>query len=326
MFPERLSFSFTGYNAEDCEIFGTPWLEIYLLNNLGPSILSETQLVVSGPGIFAALAIILKIPVPQIEEKLFHLNSKAEKFGGVGNMSRYVRLAIEELMLFVSDRAVWLCGDAVVVSVTEFPTMRNLMFSKFFSKREMIDTFMASLNIPIYYETQIKLKQSNIHVVPINLPIFYDSELDQNASFSHISGSFSNQVPILSQYTMKVLPPPTAEKSQSKLSSLYPANEFTVSRFGAVKDSELLNVSIAGYNFMKDLTMHLVHDGKFSADVLKEPSKFKVNTESKEDFVIAQDNNAGIGEQITDGKSHRRWCIGAVVGKILYSPLKVFGF
>ncbi|KAJ3120150.1 hypothetical protein HK098_004818 [Nowakowskiella sp. JEL0407] len=338
MFPEKLSFSFCGYNDSNIKISGAPWLGMYdlgaaeyLLGTLNPSILPETQLVVSGSGIFAALAITFQIPIPKIEEKLFELNSHARKFGGVGNMSKFVRRALEELMTGVADREVWLSGDMVVVSVTEFPTMKNVLISRFFTKREMIDTFMASLNIPIYYETQIKLKHSKNHLVPINQP--KESGYEHNTAFSHICGSFSNRVPTLSKYTIKILPPATTQtqidlsrKSLSETSLNVQSDPLQVSRFDTVKDSELLNVSIAGYNFMKDVISRLVGNGTFSAEFLKDPSKFKVNPVDHKLSAVLDSTPVSSDGQKAEDNENGRWSVTSAVGKVLYSPLKVLGF
>lgn len=97
-----------------------------------------------------------------------------------GSFSIRSKLMKEFLIDYIPEKVI-LLPDQLCILVTSFPHMKSHMKKKFSTKEELIETLMASLYIPLIYETPV----TDTHSM-------------------YFSGVFSDDLPVLDEWTITV--------------------------------------------------------------------------------------------------------------------------
>ncbi|KAJ1542224.1 hypothetical protein HK096_009528, partial [Nowakowskiella sp. JEL0078] len=238
VFPGKLSFSFTGYNSANLSVCGAPWMGMYDLGALKiiqtefkDTILNESVVLGTGSGCFAALAFALKLPVAKFEDELFKLNQQSQNgfLGPIGKMLKRTRNTIDKLLEFreyhFPTRLAFLKSieGRLHISVTEYPSMKNVIISKFESKEHLIDCIIASLHVPVYFENSVKVQKTD-------------------GVICHINGAFSERSPVLDKFTIVLSPliPETEVEKSNTLNTLSDWDVRELFKFGKIGTSELI--------------------------------------------------------------------------------------
>jgi hypothetical protein len=172
----ELSFSFSGKSLNPSyEIGAAKCFKDYI----NPTVLNASTFVGSSTGAVIATAMALDLDLDTLQKALCEISMASNRriFGSFSVRSRLIREFLNDYI----PEDFSLLPNQLCILVTSLPSMKAYMKKRFMSKEELIDTLMASLYIPLMYETPIT-----------------------DSKRMYFSGNFSDDLPILDDMTITV--------------------------------------------------------------------------------------------------------------------------
>ena len=170
------SFSFSGRSLNPSYEIGAAKCFTEYINK---SILDTSSYVGSATGALIATAMALDLDLDILKTALNDMSLITSK-RIIGSFSIRSKLMKDFLYNYIPDE-VNLLPNQLCILITSFPDMKSHIRQQFSSKKELIETLMASLYIPLMYETPITDSQK-----------------------MYFSGNFSDDLPVLDELTITV--------------------------------------------------------------------------------------------------------------------------
>ena len=173
-----LSFSFSGsYWMLSYQLGAAQCLKDYIK----PHLLNDCIFLGSSSGSIIASLLALQVDLVQFKDYIISATvNHAQRFlGPVCSIEDIIRQYLEKNL----PNDISCAQSRVYISLTSFPSLQNKLANQFSSQKDLIDHIMASCYIPLYNET----------------PVCLDGQL-------YLNGMFSNNIPILNNYTVSISP------------------------------------------------------------------------------------------------------------------------